>query len=501
LRILFLVHAPSRVRHFVPVLAGLAERGHSVRIAAVERKGGINLPQPLARHRRVSTTACPTRRADGWSSFAGQLRVARDYARYLHPRYRNAEQLRGRASIKARKRGDLGLARFHKHHQWIGRFWWPIERALALAEQLVPSDRAFETFLKAERPDIVLVTPLVDFGSSYQTDYIKSAHSLGLPIGFLPFSWDNLSNKGHVRAQPDRILVWNVTQRWEAMELHGIPAERVVVTGAPRFDQFFSMKPSTDRRKFCKMVGLDPSEPFILYLCSSEFVTPREVEFVRRWVQEIRQSGDLQLRRCGVLVRPHPAHRAQWQAEDLSDLANVSLWRTDMTNMGDRGLYDSLYHAETVVGLNTSAQIEAGILGKSVHTLLVPEFKGGQEGTLHFDYLLRANGGLVTLARDFPEHREQLAAALRRDPSNHRRAEQFIQGFVRPHGLAVPATPIMVREIERLAEIRKLPRRRAPLWHYPLRWFLLRSLRSMANGRPAKQRPLAQPTAASGQAR
>jgi hypothetical protein len=44
--------------------------------------------------------------------------------------------------------------------------------------------------------------PLVTF-ESYQTDYVKAAHRLGIPVIFIPFSWDNLTNKGLMRVLPD----------------------------------------------------------------------------------------------------------------------------------------------------------------------------------------------------------------------------------------------------------------------------------------------------------
>jgi hypothetical protein len=66
---------------------------------------------------------------------------------------------------------------------------------LALMEATIPSDTAIEAFLQAERPDAVLVTPLINFGS-YQADFVKSAQALGIPVGFPVFSWDNLTNKG-----------------------------------------------------------------------------------------------------------------------------------------------------------------------------------------------------------------------------------------------------------------------------------------------------------------
>jgi hypothetical protein len=111
-----------------------------------------------------------------------------------------------------------------------------------------------------------------------------------------------------------------------------------------------------------------------------------------------------------------------------------------------------MFHSAAVVGLNTSAMIEAAIVGRTVHTMLVPEFSSSQLGTLHFDYLLRVAGGLPRVAMGFDEHRRHLVDALHAAPEEGaRRALPFLEQFVRPHGLDRPVTPIVVDEIERVA--------------------------------------------------
>jgi hypothetical protein len=124
---------------------------------------------------------------------------------------------------------------------------------------------------------------------------------------------------------------------------------------------------------------------------------------------------------------------------------------------------DSLYHAAAVVGLNTSAMIEAGILGKAVYTIRTSTFAGGQEQTLHFHYLLARNGGLVEIADGFPEHLRQLTEALADPEGGRARSRSFIEAFVRPCGLERPVAPIVVDEIERAAAQRK-QRRQQRLW-------------------------------------
>jgi hypothetical protein len=455
----------------------LAERGHTVVLAAArQRNRPLALPKTLAlaNHSliarglpgRVEVTACPVRRVDWWQHVAPAMRQARDYLRFLDPRYAHAAKLESRSATQAPK----GWLRFLQDHPRLARHWRLVARGLALAEDAIPSEKLFDLFIAYERPDLVLVTPLVDYGS-YQTDYVKSAHRLGVPVVFAPFSWDNLTNRGLIRVEPDRVLVWNEIQKREATDLHGVAADRVIVTGAPRFDEFFAMRPSTTREQFCTRIALDPAVPFLLDVCSSEFVAPREVEFVIRWMSYLRQCSDPVVRTSGVLVRPHPAHLKQWKHVDLSKVSNAALWDEKETMNADQSLYDSLHHSSAVVGLNTSAMIEAGILDKAVLTLVMDEFAGGQEGTLHFHYLRAANGGLLHEAHGFEEHVEQLGTALRGGAGSDGAGDQvrrFVERFVRPRGLQTPVTPIMVEEIERAARIPKRPRRAAP-WHYVAR--------------------------------
>jgi hypothetical protein len=466
-RILFLVHNLGKTRHFEGVIRGLTARHHTVVLAAARKRKPLKPTKSLHDDPRVEVIACPTRRLDRWREFAPAVRLARDYTRFADPRYAASTKLAARAADYAPDGWSAALDR----HPWARRHWRLTQRALTIAESLIPPERYFELFLQAERADLLLVTPLVDFGS-YQTDYVKAAHRIGLPVAFLPFSWDNLTNRGLIRVAPDRVLVWNEHQRREAIDLHGVAAGRVVVTGAPRFDEFFALRPASSRHEFCAPLGLDPSRPLILYTCSSNFVAPREVDFVRRWIGELRRADAAILRDSNILVRPHPAHREQWAAGALADLHGVALWSERSEMNADQGLYDSLHHAAAVVGLNTSAMIEAAIVGRGVYTIAADEFAGGQSGTLHFHYLLVENGGIVSTARSFADQCRQLAVAVAGDPAAAERARRFVTSFVRPHGIDRPAAPIMVEQIERTAALRKRPGHTPP-WHYPLRAALL----------------------------
>jgi hypothetical protein len=155
-------------------------------------------------------------------------------------------------------------------------------------------------------------------------------------------------------------------------------------------------------------------------------------------------------------VRPHPQNARQWQDVDLAaEFKDVVFWpKTGVNPIGGTArndYFDSMYHAEAVVGVNTSAMIESGIVGRPVYSVDAEEFAATQEGTLHFQHLKNVEGGLLHLAADLDEHVAQLAQLLAGNGTERQGARRFIQAFIRPHGLDVAATPRVVEEVERFA--------------------------------------------------
>ncbi len=442
MKILFLLGAASRIRNFDHTIVALAEHGHDVRLTGRLRKGSFELP-PSVQRARVSGRVNPTERTDEWRDFVDLLRGARDYIRYFDPRYAQATRLVRRAYEIA----PTEFVLFCERHPWVKRHWQAVSRVLAFCETLIPTDPSFEAFLREEEPDLVLVTPLVTF-ESYQTDYVKAAHRLGLPVAFIPFSWDNLTNKGLMRIHPDRVLVWNDVQRREAIELHGCAPDSVVVTGAARFDDFFAGTPSTTREAFFAQHGLDPSRPLALYLGSSQLTGPNEMELIRRWAEALRGSDDDVVRGCNILIRPHPALSESWVSVDYADLERIAVSR-HASRGADQDLFDSLHHAHVAVGLNTSAMLEAAIVGRPVLTIEADEFAGTQDGTVHYHYLLPENGGFLRVASTLQQHVEQLAAVLRAPEAARAELARFVGTFIRPHGLDQPVTPLLADAIER----------------------------------------------------
>jgi len=469
MKILFLARHFTYFRNFESVLRELASRGHQLHLAVEqdESLGGTKLVHSLIdAFPNVTAGVLPERTEDGWTWTAIRLRLGLDYLRYQHPVFDRAYKLRERS--RGRTPGAfVTLGDFvHAAGGWARQM---AETMLRRLERAIPEASSIRTFVAAQQPDVMLLTPLIDLGSS-QIDYLRAARALSIPTALCVWSWDHLSSKALIRECPDRIFVWNETQKREAIELHRVPPDRVVVTGAQCFDHWFERAPSRTREEFCGQIGLDATRPFVLWVCSALIHgSAPEAPFVVEWIRHLRASSDPALRHLGVLVRPHPSRVAEWESIDVTQL-NARVWGSNPIDEDARADYfDSIFHSAAVVGLNTSAFIEAGIVGRPVMAIVVPEFVENQHGTVHFDYLVTAGGGVVTVGNGFDEHAAQLASALEMTAGDRR---PFVRDFVRPLGLDHPATPAFVNAVEAMQGLRVEPLRAdpfAPAWRWALR--------------------------------
>jgi hypothetical protein len=458
MRVLFAITHLGFLRNFESSLALLAEHGHAVHLVTDRAPAaGVTDGRPILERLSArapgmfSTETIRAATRDRQAAIANGVRGALNYWRYLAPEFAGAPLLRERA----RQLAPAPLARLSGLPLVGSRPGLRALKALARrVERTLPVRPEVAALFDRYQPDVLLVTPLLYFGSR-QADYVRAARARGIPSVLGVGSWDHLSTKGLLHELPDRILVWNEPQRVEAVELHGARPEQVIVTGAQAYDHWFATTPSTDRTAFCARAGLPVDRPYFLYLCSSPFIAPppHEVAVVRRWLEAVRQSPDPVLQSAGVLVRPHPQNAEQWADVDLAPLGDVAIWPRAGANPigGDARseYYDSMYHAYGVVGVNTSAMIESGIIGRLVFSFHVPELSGTQEGTLHFRHLRR--GGLLRLAGSLDEHVAQLGASFASAEEDRARVREFIRLFVRPYGLDEPATPRVVEAIEALA--------------------------------------------------
>jgi hypothetical protein len=451
MRVLFAVSHAGFLRNFESGLRELVERGHEVHACLGKRADAESVTgsalQILDRLAAVgpgfSSSVQPRPLVNRSSALAASLRAAREYWRYLRPEYDDAPLLRARVINETPTFAAWAPLRL----AWV--------RALADAmarwlERRLPIPEAAFDVLDEWRPDVMVVTPLIYAGSD-QVWLVRAARARGIPVVYASGSWDHLTTKGLVHEAPDVTLVWNDAQIEEGVRLHGLRRDAMQATGAQAFDHWFGRQPTVDRATFCREAGLPPEPPLILYLCSSTFIAGDERAFIRDWLAALRSSSGL-LARAAVLIRPHPQNADQWRDEACAD-GLTSIWPRGGANpIGQEArddFFHSLYFSTAVVGLNTSAQIEAAIVGRPVFTVLSEHYARTQTGTLHFAHLRSAGGGLLREARSLDEHVTQLAQTIAPGAPPDERPRRFVEAFVRPAGLERSAASVFADAVER----------------------------------------------------
>lgn len=458
------------LRNFESIIRRLAGDGHEVLITSSpnDRKVPAELRvlanRLKAEYPTVSfgTTA---ERTGFWQPLAVWLRTTRNALRFRRPEYASAPALADRAINRQSFLGPVtrrlvGLAPFRNRRINDAANW-----LLKVCDRAMPPDRAIVQELRGTRPDCLLVSPMVDLLSD-QVDWIDAARAARVPSCLLVASWDNLTNKGLILTPPDRVVVWNAFQKDEAVRMHGIAPDTVVVTGAQLYDEWFARRPRRDYASFCEGFGFDPARPTLLYCGSSRFISGDEGAFVERWIAAVRSAEDPELAGANLLIRPHPMHQAPYERLDYGPADRIAVHpkKGGMPVHDDAkaDYFDALYHARAVVGINTSALIEAAILGRRSFTVEEPAFSDTQEGTLHFRYLV--DGGPLVKAPDLSTHLGHLAAELAAEDRREATLAGFVTDFLRPRGLDQPATQVLSEAILAMPSVAPRPRITAATW-------------------------------------
>jgi len=336
---------------------------------------------------------------------------------------------------------------------------------LRLIEKSLPPEGKTYSFFKEIKPDLVAFSPLTDTALS-QFDQLRAAQRLGIPSIFIVNSWDNLSSKSWVRHHPDRIVVWNEIQKNEAIELHKIDCNRIFICGTPSFDDIFDFKPIESKKDFFSKTGLKITSPFVLYVGSAVFqrTHAKESAFFYDWLNAKNNHPDETIKQLQVIVRPHPTRKKDWlEVERSISDPNVVFFpkSVEFPVYGDlRSDYlHSIFYCAALIGINTSAFWEGAIFEKPSFTILDPRYKESQTETVHFDYLVNNNKGILRVSHNFKDHFEKITKLLKTENQRHDFEKLYTTKFLCPSKEEGSASLLLFAELEKICGMTKKPQK------------------------------------------
>lgn len=457
MKFLFVLRHMVYFRFFEGAIRELAAQGHTVHVTFskdVSKKGATVSDRAILQCARDYPDRITYGENEDVTAQTGAVRYLKymlrhlaGYTIYLDQEYQPRSPIlmtRWRGSFPPKTRWLTGT----RPMMWLLSRRWA-RPMLQWFERRLPVKASLVAWLDSFRPDVVIASPYVQTDPE-EVEYIKAAKKLKIPTVVAVASWDNLTNKGTFADVPDRVLVWNEGLADEAVRIHRIPRKRIIITGAAAFDTWFEMQPSRERAAFCGQLGIDPTQPYITYLCSSWFISKDETVFVDKLVQALQANPATQ--HVNLVVRPHPLHLAPWA--DYPDTAHVVVFPRDgqMPDVAaDRQLYfDTLYHSCAVIGVNTSAFIEAAIVDRPCLTLLDEHYQATQAQIPHFHHLMDA--GFLETRYTLPDFIALVATIAEGVDAKAALRRQFVEAFVRPHGRDKSVAPIMAAAIADVAK-------------------------------------------------
>lgn len=269
------------------------------------------------------------------------------------------------------------LDAFIKHNQ-IDINSASIHDMRTLAYKVKPN-RSLIRQIKKLNLDVLIDTNLV-FQEILDSELMSACKMIKVPTIYSVFSWDNLTTKASFAIEPDNYFVWNEFQKRELLEFHEVK-NSVEIVGASRFDTFGTTASLNERFNSIR----------IMWLGSSRLGEPDDLKHFEKLLETLSEIVTEEKISTGIIVdyRMHFEYRND---EELINKINFLRQKYEeicvLLSGKDTDLVSAINESHLLFGMNTSAILEARLLGKEVirmETSVIPE----QEKSSHWKHIAK----------------------------------------------------------------------------------------------------------------
>ena len=270
--------------------------------------------------------------------------------------------------------------------------------------------------LKGLKPEFVVATMLTLpdglFLPSADLPIVLAARKLGIRVGHLVQSWDNLSSKAYILPTwMDRHWTWSDAMSDDLVRFNPrINKKRIKMVGSPHYDFHRDSSILENRESYMETIGLDPGSPYIVIGTGTKNMFPDAPESIRGLVFKILQR----LPGLQILIRIHPKDDlARWAplVQELNTRRVVFQNPAPPISMDLGGFIEpkkfffeqinTIKHAAVVVNVSSSLSVDAAILDCPVISLCYdknpdPRFPEGRalsyNHSEHFKPIIESGG-------------------------------------------------------------------------------------------------------------
>jgi hypothetical protein len=178
-------------------------------------------------------------------------------------------------------------------------------------------------------------------------------------------------------------------------------------------------------------------------------ISGNETSFVQEFMTSLQNSP--QTADVNVMVRPYPMNAGIW---DGITAQNMVVWprKDESPDIASykQNYFHSMYYSSLVVGVNTTAMIEAAIVDCPCVTILTEKYRATQFGRGHFDYLIK--GDFMELANGFDHSAELVSKILEGIDGKAGNRRKFVNYFIRPRGMDRDVAALFAQAVELVAQ-------------------------------------------------
>jgi hypothetical protein len=296
----------------------------------------------------------------------------RDFFCYLRSLYPAGDVgFKTRFKLENSARGKFRQRLFHRFLHILAHYKMVMKLSIAIEKKFLYKQTIADP--ENNSVDQLLLLGIGIRGAEHETALTWWAKQREISVVHLIGNYDHLSSKGYRGVPVDNLVVWGPIMRQDAVNLHGIPEEKIQMIGSLRYNAIHS-KNYGDRKTFLNSRGLDPAKKTILFAGSMAEFHYFDMLQVFQKIKEQNGSYQLILRMYpdkGFMSSPYIRPLIHYAAS-LPDVY-VSIGdphfksgekNSEIPQFEEEELWPALKYSDVVVNLFSTIALEACLFDK-----------------------------------------------------------------------------------------------------------------------------------------